>query len=107
MNCIICRQGCFIGHHVCYDPEISVPICDNCHQKIHHGEYFYLDPTRMARNRHHELMSVSSDNYGGARLVNTATGEIEANIPYQLVKYTRYAMQSRAFNRYQMEQRKR
>lgn len=97
MNCIICKTSCFIGHHVCYDPEISVPVCWQCHTEIHHGRYFYLDPTRMSRDRGYYI-------WRGDTLVHTPTGEV-IEIPHYLCRYVQFALNSRALNRQQMYQR--
>lgn len=96
MRCFICNKlNCFTAHHISYDPEISLPVCNDCHFKIHHGdEYIYLDPTRIGR---------SYIESGENRIRNIVTGEI-IEIPTHLWRYANYAIRSRAYNRAQMRQ---
>lgn len=98
MYCSICNVSCFIGHHVCYDPEISIPVCPECHHTIHYGELFYLDPVRFSRMRPWYRLESN-------RLLHEPTGEI-LEIPKNLVRYAYMAYNSRVFNRHQMEMKR-
>lgn len=72
MICRVCKKVKFcIGHHLSYLPEVSIPVCPECHREIHHGSLFFLDPIQI---RPYRLEWLDHDH-----LVNRKTGEI-ANV---------------------------
>lgn len=69
MICRVCKQNKYcLGHHISYEPEVSIPVCPDCHYSIHHGSLFFLDPVRL---RVHGVAWHDSDH-----LINPFTGEI-------------------------------
>ena len=36
-SCFICEEvKPLLWHHICYEPEKTVPVCESCHKYSHH-----------------------------------------------------------------------
>ncbi|MBU0847534.1 hypothetical protein KKH23_10150 [Patescibacteria group bacterium] len=82
MFCCICGVVCFIAHHICYDPEITIPVCGSCHRRIHDGDLGSLDPCRRFQDK----------------FIKNETGEI-IDLPPHLQRYAEIAGNTREANR--------
>lgn len=70
-RCSVCRQPALTEHHLGYNPEKMILVCEDCHDRIHHGDLWRLDPTKdgnCASSSHEKLRTESIDailtNYG-------------------------------------------
>lgn len=75
-----CR-GCWlvklcVAHHVSYNPEIVVPMCNDCHEKLHRREDFLPHLTPDMKRRKAERDSYVTIN----GLVNTNFAPVEVVI---------------------------
>lgn len=44
--CKLCDGGGrLVKHHYSYNPEKTILVCNNCHERIHKGDLRRLDPT--------------------------------------------------------------
>lgn len=57
-HCSVCRQPARIEHHLSYTPEKTILVCEDCHDRIHRGDLWRLDPTKVGNRAiaNHETM---------------------------------------------------
>ncbi len=62
-NCKFCRE--FVekleAHHVCYDPQLIIHLCHNCHHRVHYWPNRIIDDEKlqMLKLRFHHITALS------------------------------------------------
>ena len=91
MDCFVClknKNDTF--HHVSYIPTVLIPVCDECHKRIHYGDYFLLDPRRCKE-------FCWEDNY----IYGSNVKDQENTMPEHLRIYVRIAFKSEIVTTYE------
>ena len=89
-NCYVCNQvKATVFHHVSYYfPNVLMPVCESCHQRIHYGDYFLLCPLHCK-----EFCWEDNSIYGSNIDIQAKT------MPSHLQKYVRIAYESKITSR--------
>lgn len=75
-RCRICNEGGDLyAHHYSYKPERTILICKECHQEIHRGSLYKLDPTKVGNAAIKYAEGLISGEIDPQDLINSTWGD--------------------------------